>query len=241
MSIPKIIHYCWFGKEPKSELIRKCIRSWSVLEGYKIIEWNESNFNIESNPYVKEAYEKGKFAFVSDYVRLKVLYEFGGIYLDTDVEIKKNFNGFLENRLFMGFMFNCLLGTAVIGTEKKHPVIFDLLCLYSNMELKAVPNNNTFTEYFINNFSEFKLNNTLQFLDKGVVIYPKEYFERPTYNRKLGYSIHHYTASWKNQQKKKKYLKVVLKSILGDVLFSKLMHSIHVRKNSFYKLSLKQK
>ena len=88
--IPKVIHYCWFGKNPKPPLIQKCMDSWKqVLPEYEIIEWNEDNFDVAENQYAKEAYENKKWAFVTDYVRLKVLYEHGGIYLDSDVEILK--------------------------------------------------------------------------------------------------------------------------------------------------------
>ena len=86
--IPKTIHYCWFGKGQKSELMLKCINSWKkYLPDYEIIEWNEDNFDINSNEYVKEAYENKKYAFVTDYVRLYVLLNYGGIYMDTDVEV----------------------------------------------------------------------------------------------------------------------------------------------------------
>ena len=88
MSIPKIIHYCWFGGGPISPESRKCIESWKkYCPDYKIIEWNEQNFEISQNRYAQQAYEAKKYAFVSDYVRLAVLYRYGGIYLDTDVEL----------------------------------------------------------------------------------------------------------------------------------------------------------
>ena len=86
-NIPKIIHYCWFGRGEKPQIVNQCIKSWKrILTDYEIIEWNEDNFDINSNPYVKEAYENRKFAFVSDYVRVHALYNIGGIYLDTDTE-----------------------------------------------------------------------------------------------------------------------------------------------------------
>ena len=97
--IPKIIHYCWFGKKEKPEIVKKCINSWTdKLKEYEIIEWNEDNFEMNSNRFITEAYRLGKYAFVSDYVRLYALYEYGGIYLDTDVEIYKEFSeDILEN------------------------------------------------------------------------------------------------------------------------------------------------
>ena len=88
--IPKVIHYCWFGRNSLPESARKCIASWKqFLPGYEIKEWNEDNFDVNCIPYIKQAYEAGKFAFVSDYARFWVLYNHGGIYFDTDVEVIK--------------------------------------------------------------------------------------------------------------------------------------------------------
>ena len=99
--IPKIIHYCWFGKNPLSDLAKKCIDSWKkYCPDYEIIEWNEENFDINSNVYVKEAYDSKKWAFVTDYVRLYALDKCGGIYMDTDVELLKGIDVFLENEAF---------------------------------------------------------------------------------------------------------------------------------------------
>ena len=91
MSIPKIIHYCWFGGKPKPKLAEKCIASWKKFcPDYQILEWNEDNFDLSAAPlYVRQAYEAGRWAFVTDYVRLKALTELGGIYMDTDVELVK--------------------------------------------------------------------------------------------------------------------------------------------------------
>ena len=103
--IPKIIHYCWFGKKKKPKVIQKCIESWkSILDDYQIIEWNEDNFDISCNDFVREAYENGKFAFVSDYVRIYALYNYGGIYMDTDVQVYKYFDmEILKNDSVWGF------------------------------------------------------------------------------------------------------------------------------------------
>ena len=102
--IPRRIHYCWFGHGEMPELARKCIESWhKYMSDYEFILWNEDNFDIESSPYVKEAYESGKYAFVSDVVRLKVLNEWGGIYLDVDFEVYKSFDDLLSYKAFAGF------------------------------------------------------------------------------------------------------------------------------------------
>ena len=173
MSIPKKIHYCWFGRGDKSRKIEECLASWNILDNYEIVEWNEDNFDINCNEYVKQAYKNKKYAFVSDYARLKVLYEHGGIYLDTDIEVKKDLSDFLNNNLFLGFMYDSLLGTAVIGASKNNRIIGELLEKYDYKELKYEPNNNMFTEYFLNNYPNFRLNNEYQELNDNVKIYPK--------------------------------------------------------------------
>ena len=86
--IPKVIHYCWFGGKPLPASAQKCIDSWKkFLPGYEIVRWDESNFDVRAIPYISEAYDAGKYAFVSDYARFWVLYNFGGLYFDTDVEV----------------------------------------------------------------------------------------------------------------------------------------------------------
>ncbi|MEI3219550.1 MAG: glycosyltransferase [Lachnoclostridium sp.] len=99
--IPKVIHYCWFGRGKMPELANKCIESWKkYCPDYEIIEWNEDNFDINCCPYVKEAYESKRFAFVTDYVRLYAMYTQGGIYMDTDVEVLRNLDEFLIHQGF---------------------------------------------------------------------------------------------------------------------------------------------
>ena len=102
--IPKTIHYCWFGKNQKSKLAKKCIKSWrKICRDYRIIEWNEDNFDILSAPlYVRQAYQAKKWAFVTDYVRLKVVFDYGGIYFDTDMEITKDISHLFDCDTFLG-------------------------------------------------------------------------------------------------------------------------------------------
>ena len=102
--IPKKIHYCWFGGNEKPKSVKKCIDSWKkYCPDYEIIEWNESNFNIYENGYTKLCYENKRWAFLSDYARLKVIYDNGGIYFDTDVEVVKSFDDLLDCDAFFGF------------------------------------------------------------------------------------------------------------------------------------------
>ena len=129
--IPKIIHYCWFGKGPKPKLAMKCIESWKAFcSDYKIIEWNEENFDINQLPYVKEAYDNRKFAFVTDYVRLYATYNYGGIYMDTDVEVIKPLDEFLVNRGFSGFESQTQIPTGIMAAEKGLPIIKELMDYY---------------------------------------------------------------------------------------------------------------
>ena len=105
--IPKVIHYCWFGNNPKPKMVKKCINSWKkYCSDYEIIEWNENNFDVNYCDYVKEAYEAKKWAFVSDFARLWIIYNCGGIYLDTDVEIIRNLDELLNDKAFFGFEDN---------------------------------------------------------------------------------------------------------------------------------------
>ena len=133
--IPKIIHYCWFGGSPKNEKIRFCMESWKkVLPDYEIREWSEKDlFRFSDNRYVRQAYEAKKWAFVSDVFRLFALYKEGGIYLDTDVEVRKTFSPLLEGDFFIGSekhgRFESI-GTAVIGAAAGNGIIKDMLSVY---------------------------------------------------------------------------------------------------------------
>ena len=222
--IPKKVHYCWFGNKEKPKKIKNLMKTWEKLYGYEIIEWNEKNFDFSANNYAKNAYDKKEWAFLSDYVRLKVLYEYGGIYLDTDVEIRKNFDEkFLENKVFLSFMFNCNLSTAIIGSEPNNKIIKELLDLYDTMDLKKSPNNDLFTKFFIEKYKNFKLNNKNQLIDDGIMVYQKEYFENPSINNKKGYSIHHFEGSWRNESNKKKNIKKIIKKVLGIYIYQNII------------------
>jgi len=131
--IPKKIHYCWFGRGEKPKLAIKCIDSWKkYCPDYEIIEWNEDNFDISCNSYVKEAYESRKFAFVTDYVRLFAMYNYGGIYMDTDVEVLKSLDEFLDNVAFSGFESSQLIPTGIMASEKGFSLYNEFLRYYTD-------------------------------------------------------------------------------------------------------------
>ena len=122
--IPKIIHYCWFGNKPIPTKEQKCMKTWqNILPEYKIIRWDENSFDINSNPFTKEAYRLKKYAFVADYVRLYALTTFGGIYLDTDIEIIRSLDDLLaKHKSFGGFETPNMLQTGVLACEKGNTI-----------------------------------------------------------------------------------------------------------------------
>lgn len=209
MTIPRIIHYCWFGKNPKPVLAKKCIKSWKkYCPSYEVIEWNEDNFNIEDCPlYVKQAFEAKKWAFVTDYVRLKVVYEYGGIYLDTDVEIVKTFDNLLQESAFFGFEYGKYVATGLgFGAEKEHEILYEMMQAYEEIsfiqsggtfDLTACPVRNT--EVLIKR--GLKLNNTKQKISNCLIL-PSEYlcpYDGRTKELKITentISIHWYSGSW---------------------------------------------
>ena len=132
----KIIHYCWFGPKPLSKLAKRCMQSWKkFLPDYDLMLWNEENFDFNQNKFVKEAYENKKWAFVADYARLKALSNYGGIYLDTDMEIIKDISCVLKDECFLGVEDSGLINAAVIGSKKCHNEFIDkLIAQYDNIK-----------------------------------------------------------------------------------------------------------
>lgn len=207
--IPKVIHYCWFGGSPLPEDANKCLESWKKhCPEYKIIEWNESNFDINSNCYIKEAYEAKKYAFVTDYVRLFVMYEYGGIYMDTDVELVKNLDDFLKNHAFSGFESANSIPTGIMASEKHFKLFGDLLKYYENKHFlnddgsyDTTTNTVTITE-MCKKYG-LVLNNKYQVID-GFALYPNDYFcplENETGVLKKTentVAIHWFAKSWVN-------------------------------------------
>lgn len=240
--IPKIIHYCWFGGKAKPNDVKLCIESWKkYLPDYEIIEWNENNFNImEQNRYVKEAYFCKKWAFVSDYVRLQVLYNYGGIYFDTDVEVFKSFNDLIENKCFFGFESNDYLTTAVMACEKNNCVIGEFMRDYEGRVFVKedgsldLSTNVIVLTRILSKFGLMK-NGKRQIINGSIVIYPQSYFSSNNFINIFGkykkdiYAYHHCTASWYDTiQKKNKmnllkhYIVGILRNIFGTDFLNKI-------------------
>ena len=134
--IPKIIHYCWFGRNPKPQLAQKCIDSWyKFFPDYRIIEWNEDNFDVSQYPYSQYCYDTKRWAFLSDFVRLIVVYENGGIYFDTDVEVIKPFDDLVRFESFYGFENDKFVATGLgFGAEKNSKTVKSILNQYLTMK-----------------------------------------------------------------------------------------------------------
>ncbi len=209
MSIPKVIHFCWFGRKPFPRKVQKCIRSWKkYCPDYKIRKWTEDNFDITSNAYMYEAYKAGKWAFASDYARLKSLYDYGGVYLDTDVELLRPLDPLMNQEGFMGFQHDGLVATGLgVGVRRHHPLIKALLDDYRELAfLREDGSFNTTACPEINfptlqRFGLQKNDGTIQHLD-GILFYPPEYFSPKDFQTGIvkktpnTYSIHHYSSSW---------------------------------------------
>lgn len=179
--IPKKIHYCWFGGNEKSKLAIKCLESWKkYCPDYEIIEWNEDNFDITTNKYVYEAYQSKKYAFVTDYVRLYVMYNHGGIYMDTDVEVIKPLDEFLIHKAFSGFELPEYVPTGIMASERGFNLFAEFLNYYKDRTFLKIDGTYDMTTnvVIITNILEkygLKKNGSLQTVE-GFTLYPREYF-----------------------------------------------------------------
>lgn len=201
--IPKVIHYVWFGKNPKSHRVKKCIASWKkYCPDYKIIEWNEDNYNIKKNRYMYEAYKAKKWAFASDYARFDIIYTYGGIYFDTDVELVSGIDDFLYDDMFMGFLKKSRVASGLgFGSVAQNPIIKEILDYYENRSFYKADGE---MDLQVCNYNETEVlvkhglvrNGKEQWLDHGH-IYPSEVFNSdsviPTGK---AVAINHFAGSW---------------------------------------------
>ena len=205
--IPKIIHYCWFGRGEKPKLVQKCIMSWKKhLPDYTLVEWNEDNFDVSQNDFVRQAYAHRNYAFVSDYARAKALYETGGIYLDTDVEVLQSFDVCLPHSFFAGFEEKNFVGTCVMGAEKGCTLLREYMAHYENTPYE-LPDGTLYADTNVvlltRMFEQmgFTRDNVFQEKD-GVAVYPREWFSPYDYINSISYitddshAIHHFAQLW---------------------------------------------
>jgi len=213
--IPKIIHYCWFGGNPKPSDVEKYIATWRrYCPDYEIKEWNESNFDVHMNRYCSEAYDNKKWAFVSDVARVYALYNEGGIYMDTDVEVVKSLDPLLQDGAFLGFEGKEWIATNIMGTEAKNPFFKKFLDSYETRSF--VREDGSFDE--TTNVGEMTRLLTEEYgLQKTglgqkiahFIVYPSDFFSPYDYiNGTLKktpntYTIHWFSQSWIKRSKLK--------------------------------------
>lgn len=237
--IPKIIHYCWFGGKPLPSDVLKCIKTWKkYCPDYEIKRWDESNFNVKAHPFMKAAYEAKAWAFVSDYARLKVIYDNGGIYLDTDVELIKNLDFLLKNPCYIGIQQNELLCTTGLGfgAEKSSPIVKKMMDCYDTITFYE-QEKSTFAcpwlnDRVIRSYGAIS-NEKITYLE-AVTIYPPSFFDplstgnTPNLLCNDTVSIHHYAATWagNKQRWKRKIARAIgevnvqnIKKIRNKLLF----------------------
>lgn len=208
--IEKKIHYIWLGKGKKNELMNKCIKSWKEkLPDYEIIEWNEDNLDLKQiakeNKFFRECKKRKMWAFMADYLRLKILYENGGIYLDSDIEVLKSFNDLLDQPYIIGMETKEYVSSAVIGCEKNNELIGKIFDFYEKRIWEE-------PIYIITNIMTKVINEQ----EKKIKIYEKEYFSPIEYGEKYSddvvtsntYTIHWFNASWNTKLWVDDFLKI---------------------------------
>ena len=209
LRIPKTIHYCWFGEKEIPKQQKKRMKSWKdYCPEYEIVEWNESNYDVHKTKYISQAYEMKKWAFVSDYARIDIINNYGGVYLDTDVELIKNIDLMLMNDAFCGFELSQYVAYGLgFGSRKNNPILEDIKGYYDNnsfildngnLNQTACPivQTEVMKKYGLKCNGEFQIVN-------GMAVYPSRVLcgmspisfrveKDPLYT----YAIHHYEGSW---------------------------------------------
>ena len=205
----KKIHYCWFGGKKLPKSVRECIATWKkMLPEYEIKEWNESNFDINTSNFVKEAYENKKWAFVSDYVRIYALYQEGGIYFDTDMKVLKNVSDIVDKDMFLGYEDSGFIGTAVIGVkEKNNKYIKEILDYYNridhfNPDIMYNYANPVIITKILKKYNSIVNEEGIKIFDNNIFVYPRDYFYPLSYNyAEREYTentcmVHLFNATW---------------------------------------------
>lgn len=229
IQIPKTIHYIWLGGNEKTELILRCIKSWSETNpDFEIIEWNEMNYDTTKHPQIKRALEAKNYAYASDIMRVDILNEYGGVYLDTDMELIKPLGKIINRDICLSYESKYWFGTAIIAGVRNHPMFEFILKRYDHEKEINFKTNyltvHSFTAYMRYVYN-FKPNNKLTAID-NIVLLPKDYFypiDYMSFKKKITdntIGIHHYGGSWHNLKQQKGYrFSSRVKKIIGAKLF----------------------
>lgn len=232
--IPKVLHYIWIGGKPLPAAFQANVDQWQrLMPDYRIMRWDEHNYDVHAHPWVRRMYAGKHYAFASDHMRLDILHSCGGIYLDTDTGIMKRLDPFLDENLMLPFEFDCHLSTGVIAARKGHPFLLDWMALYDGMGEPRV-SNDVVTRYFLERFPEFRLNNRDQVVGGDIRVLPKEYFTVPSFDRSKNFGVNQCANSW-NPNAKSSLLSRFLRMVFGEVIYFKLLN-VKMVLNSDYKV-----
>lgn len=217
--IPKRLHYCWFGGASKPDLTHFCIDSWQRnCPTYEIVEWNEGNFPVDSFPIAAAAYRLKKFAFVSDVARAYALHSEGGIYLDSDLELRRSLDRFLIHSAFTGFERKGIPFTAVWGSVPQHKLakmVLDYYTMVDITDVMGIPNTTFVSEILVKEFNVNRELDSLQDCAEGLVIYPSNFF---CINVPDNYSVHHFAGTWLDEKLSMNYADFVLAEFYAEAL-----------------------
>lgn len=234
--IPPIIHYCWFGENPKSELILKCIASWKThMPEYEIHEWNEKNYDVKKVDFVREAYQEKRWAFVSDYARFDIIYQYGGIYFDTDVELLKPIpESILSNNAFTGFESGGSVAPGLVYADiaggritKEILNAYNLRHFIENGKIQLTTVNDIITD-ILKPYGLIQ-NDSFQLVE-GLAIYPSSFFcgfdqdVKEFDIRENTISVHHYVGTW-TKRTSKQILRKYFKKIFGVDGYRKILYT----------------
>ncbi|GAA4892407.1 glycosyltransferase [Flaviramulus aquimarinus] len=246
--IPKIIHFCWLSGDDYPELIKKCMESWKTkLPDYEFVLWDTKKFDINATLWTKQAFDKKKYAFAADYIRLYAVYKYGGIYLDTDVEVLKKFDDFLSLPYFIGNQYDGFPEAAIFGAEKNADWLQECLKYYKNRsfvkedgsldtvvlpeimqsQIKKTKTIALMTPSDIKNISKTIINNNTLYLFPSEYFSPKNFKTNKILKTKNSYTIHHYDSAWLSFMNKKR---LKLESLIGVSNAERVIKFLALRK-----------
>lgn len=245
--IPKIIHFCWLSGDEYPELVKKCIKSWKTkLPDYEFVLWDTNKFDINTTLWTKQAFDEKKYAFAADYIRLYAVYTYGGIYLDTDVEVLKKFDDLLNLPYFIGNQYDGFLEAAIFGAEKNADWLQECLKYYDNrpfikedgsldtvilpgimqLQIKKTRTMSLMNPSDIKTISKTITNNNAFYLFPSEYFSPKNFKTDKILNTKNSYTIHHYDSAWLSFMNKKR---LKLESLIGGDTAERIIKFLALR------------